>query len=308
MLLIGSMSPSKVPPSFLQRLDEAILQRVAVGIIGRDEEPFLAELLHQFRRDRAGIHRRRVADPEHVPLAVGAGDRVGMAARHDVEDLLLVGHLRHRIGDAGVDVADDGVDVVAVDQLARLLHAGADVVGRILDQELNLAAQNAALLVDFGLGVFGAVDLALRQRRQNAGQRVDHADLDRLVGERPNDEWRADHLAGAERNRGFDERATANRGVYYCHLKPPCLLLVPHIRSRSHNIDAAALVDFTCSCMTRSSAARHRFGNWGHAQRNPCIKKDAVTAVASPPGRRLPHFGLYDKCTIGLSGLRSVRT
>ena len=107
-----------------------------------------------------------------------------MAAGHDVEDLLLVGDLRHRVGDAGVHVAEDHVDLVAVDQLARLLHAGADVVGRILDQELDLAAEDAALLVDLGLGVFGAVDLALRQRRQHAGQRIDHADLDRLLAER----------------------------------------------------------------------------------------------------------------------------
>ena len=66
---------------FLERLDEGVLQRVAVGIIGRDEEPFLAELLHQFRRDRLGVHRRRVADAEHVPFAIGAGDRVGVTAR-----------------------------------------------------------------------------------------------------------------------------------------------------------------------------------------------------------------------------------
>ena len=71
------------------------------------------------------------------------------------------------------------VDVVAIDQLVGLLHAGADVVGRILDQQLDLAAENAALLVDLGFGIFGAVDLALRQRRQDAGQRIDHADLDR---------------------------------------------------------------------------------------------------------------------------------
>ena len=98
--------------------------------------------------------------------------------------LLFIGHLRHGVGDAGIHVAEDDIDLVAVDQLARLLHAGADIVGRILDQKLDLTAENAALLIDFGVGVFGAVDLALRQRRQHAGQRIDHADLDRLVAER----------------------------------------------------------------------------------------------------------------------------
>jgi len=63
-----------------------------------------------------------------------------MAARHDVKDFLLGGHLRHRIGDAGVNVAEDYGDLVAVDQLSRLLHAGADIIGRILNQELDRTA------------------------------------------------------------------------------------------------------------------------------------------------------------------------
>jgi hypothetical protein len=191
-----------------QRLDEGILQGVAVGIVGRDKEPFLAELLDEFGRDRVGVHGRGVADAEDVPLAVGAGDRVGMAARHDVEHLLLVGDLRHRIGDAGIDVAEDHGDLVAVDQLARLLNAGADVVGGIFDQELDLTAENAALLVDFGLGIFGAVNLALRERREHAGQRVDHSNLDRLVGKRLDDEGSSNHLARANGDAGLDERTT----------------------------------------------------------------------------------------------------
>ena len=105
--------------------------------------------------------------------------------------------------------------LIAVDQLARLLHAGADVVGQILDQELDLAAQNAALLVDLGLGIFGAVDLALRQCRQDAGQRIDHADFDRLVAERVDDERRGDDLTGAERDAGFEQRATAYHRIEY---------------------------------------------------------------------------------------------
>jgi hypothetical protein len=130
-----------------------------------------------------------------------------------LEYFLLGRHLRHGIGDAGIHVAEDDGDLIAVDQLARLLHAGADVVGRILDQELDLAAQNAALLVDLGLGIFGAVDLALRQCRQHAGQRIDHADLDRLLAERGDDERRGDDLAGAERNAGLEQCATAYRRV-----------------------------------------------------------------------------------------------
>ena len=205
---------------FLERLDEGVLQRVAVGVIGRDEEPFLAELLDQFRRDRLGVHRCRVADAEHVPFAIGAGDRIGMTAGDDMEHLLFVGHLRHGVGDAGVDVADDGVDLIAVDQLARLLHAGADVVRRILDEQLDLAAENSALLVDLGLGVFGAVNLALRQRRQHAGQRIDHADLHRLIAERLDDERCADGLTGAECKACLEQGATAYGQCGIRHNRP----------------------------------------------------------------------------------------
>ena len=94
---------------------------------------------------------------------------------------------------------------------SRLLHAGADVVGRVLDQELDLTAENAALLVDFRLGVFGAVHFALRQRRQHAGERIDHADLDRLVAERADNIRRANDLARAERDAGLENRAATNR-------------------------------------------------------------------------------------------------
>ena len=92
--------------------------------------------------------------------------------------------------------------------LSRLLHAGADVVGGVLDQELDRAAENAALLVDLGLGVFGALDLALRQRRQNAGQRIDHADLHRLSPRALMMNGAPIDLTGTKDKTGLDDRAT----------------------------------------------------------------------------------------------------
>ena len=111
-----------------------------------------------------------------------------MAAGDDVQHLLLAGDLRHRDRDAGIDVADDEADLVALDQLARLLHAGADVVGGVLDQELDRPAQNAALLVDLLDGKFGADHLVLRERGINAGQRIDHSDPDRRFASGLDDE------------------------------------------------------------------------------------------------------------------------
>ena len=60
---------------------EALLQRMAEGVVGGDEEPLLAELVEQDLRHRIGLHARRIADAEDVPVAVLAGDRIGMAAR-----------------------------------------------------------------------------------------------------------------------------------------------------------------------------------------------------------------------------------
>ena len=110
-------------------------------------------------------------------------------AGNDLIDLVLAGDLRQRIRDRRVHVAIDDVDLVAVDQLQRLLHAGPDIVGRILDQQIRLAAENAAVLVDLRHRVFGALHLGLRQRRQHAGQRVDEAELYRLLAARIYYRW-----------------------------------------------------------------------------------------------------------------------
>jgi len=66
--------------------------------------------------------------------------------------------------------------LIALDQLARFLHAGADVVGRVFDQKLDRSAQNAALLVDLLGGEFGAHHFALRNRGIDSGQGINHAD------------------------------------------------------------------------------------------------------------------------------------
>ena len=134
-----------------------------------------------------------------------------MSARHDVEHFLFSGHLRHRKSDAGIHVAKDGADLIAADQLLRLFDADDDIIGGVFNKKLDRVAENAAFFVDLGLRIFGAIDLALRQRRESAGQRIDHADLDRHVGKRPHDEWRANELAGAECQSGLNECAAAHR-------------------------------------------------------------------------------------------------
>ena len=83
----------------LQIIGAGVIERVAEGVIGRDEVPFLAILGKQDIRHRIGFHPRRVADAEHIPLAILAGDRIGVAAGHDVQDLLFRGDLGDRSRD-----------------------------------------------------------------------------------------------------------------------------------------------------------------------------------------------------------------
>src|SRR6185437_10631193 len=106
----------------------------------------------------------------------------------DVEQLLLVGDLAQRQRDRRINIADHEVHAVAVDELAHLLHAGADIIGGILDQQLDGTADDAALGVDLLDRELGADDLVLRRRRIDAGQRIDHADLDRRLAARLDDE------------------------------------------------------------------------------------------------------------------------
>jgi hypothetical protein len=99
-----------------------------------------------------------------------------VTARYDVKHLLFAGDLRHRDRDAGIDVADDEAHLIAFDQFSRLLHAGADIVCRIFDQQFDRTAEDAALLVDLFGGEFCSHHLALGDRGIDARQRIDHSD------------------------------------------------------------------------------------------------------------------------------------
>src|SRR6185437_3821286 len=176
----------------LELLLESRLHRVAVSVVWRQEVPFLAELLDHRGGNGIGIHRRRVADAEGVPRAVLSGDRIGMAARDDVQDLFLAGHLGHRNRDAGIDVADNETYLIALDELARLLYACTDIIRRVFDQQLDRPAQNAALFVKLLGGEFGTDQLALRDRGIDSGERIDQPDLYWRLSPRLNDEGRRD--------------------------------------------------------------------------------------------------------------------
>ena len=120
----------------LQARLEACLQAAAERVVGGDEVPLLAVAFEQQLRHRIGFHARRVADAEHVPMALRAGDRVGVAAGHDMKYLLLEADIGHGLRQRRVDVAEQEVDLVALDQLICFLHGdGGFTAGRIFDQQ-----------------------------------------------------------------------------------------------------------------------------------------------------------------------------
>ncbi len=132
---------------------------------------------------------------------MAAGDFVGVSAGHDVELALLRGHPRHRQRHRRVDVADDEIDLIALDQLVGFLDAGGDVVGGIGDQELRLPAQNAAAPIDLLDRQPSAGDFGLGKRRVDAGERLDHSYFNRFVGQRTD----------RKRRRRFRRRPTPSR-------------------------------------------------------------------------------------------------
>ena len=109
---------------------------------------------------------------------------VGVATGNDVQYLLFSGDLGDRGGDTGIDVADHEVDLIPLDQLARLLHPGADVVGGIFHQQLDLPPEYAAPGVDLFDGELGPHHLVAGLRGIDPGERIDHADPDRRLAAR----------------------------------------------------------------------------------------------------------------------------
>ena len=98
----------------------------------------LPYFLNNSSEPRIGLHPRRVADAEDIPMAIRSGHGVGMTAGHDVQDAGFGRDVADGERHGRVDVAEEEIDLVAVDQLMRLLHRRAGVgAGGILGQELT---------------------------------------------------------------------------------------------------------------------------------------------------------------------------
>ena len=150
-----------------------------IDVVGAREHPALHLLfLHQIvdRRDRLLV--RRGAGVEHVALALLA------LVLHRIEQdrVQLLEHRQHGLARHRGPAAEHDRHLVLGDQLARLLGEQRPVRGRIDHDRFELLAEHAALLV---LLVDEHQHHVLQRGladRHGAGQRMQDADLDGVLG------------------------------------------------------------------------------------------------------------------------------
>src|ERR1700687_2597926 len=176
-----------------------------------------------------------------------------MAARYDVQHALLIADLRHGQSKGRVHVAKQEVHLVALDQLACLLHRRSCIAARrIFDEKLHLPAEDASLGVDLVDRVLAAGQLVLAGRRIGAGKWIVQTDLDHFIRTRLHDKRRR-QLQCAGRDGCLDDATAADLlcGFLSRHVRtPPMWILV------SDGIDAinAGKLDAILPLATRKGA------------------------------------------------------
>ena len=202
----------------LEQLGVRFLQRVAIRVVGRDEIPLAAELLVKRRGEARGQHVGRGADAERGPVALRAGDRIGVTAGDHVEHALFVCDLVHRQRGRRRHGAHQEVDLVLLDQLVRLLGGETGVRGVVLDHQFNLAAVDATLGIDLGKRHQRAALLAFALGGVGAGEGVMHPDLDRRFALGKAQNRRREHGRAGQRHACFHDAAAGHSDF---HIVPP---------------------------------------------------------------------------------------
>ena len=175
-------------------------------------------------------------------MTAGAGDGVGMAAGNDMQDFLLVRDLRHRERERGVRVAEQKIDLVAIDQLAGLQHGRARVAaGGILRDQLDVAAENASLRIDLFDRELTTNQFVFAKPGKGASERIVEANLHDVGGSRPQDERTCD-LCGARYKTRLQQAATvdAAAGAADDHI------ILPGNSKPTSGRRRAAFVDLVC--------------------------------------------------------------
>ena len=170
-------------PLRLQERAQDLVGRARIDVVGAEQHEALgaaAFLAHQVLDGGNRLLVRRGAGVEHVLRQLFAF----VLHRVEQQAVQFLEHRQHRLARHRGPAAEHDRDLVLRDQLARLLGEQRPVRRRVDDHGLELLAQHAALGVDL-------VDRhqrdVLQHRladRHRAGQRVQHADLDRVGGVR----------------------------------------------------------------------------------------------------------------------------
>ncbi len=142
----------------LHHLGRVGLQRRAEGIVGRQEEPVLAALLHHGAARALGQRHGVVRVLHGVGAALLVGQRRGAGTVHHEHALLLLRHLGHGQRRARVGAAEEHRQALRVDPLARLAGGDVGLVLVVGGDQLDRHAQHlAAEIVDRHLDRHGAV-------------------------------------------------------------------------------------------------------------------------------------------------------
>jgi hypothetical protein len=181
-----------------------IVSRMIVPIATKSQPAAFmrALLLHQPRQRHAHLVEVAGAARE-LELVEGLVHLAGRRHRVEVDDVLLELH-RHRGGvGGGADVRDHREDLVLVHELLRRQHRLLRVVARVLEQQLDLAAVHAALLVELvGAQHHAEADL-LAEAGDRAGEILDRAEHDLVLA----DALRLGEGGGRQRERGGECKA-----------------------------------------------------------------------------------------------------
>jgi len=134
-------------------------------------------------------------------MTIRAGHGICVTAGDDVQGLQLVRYFAERHCHCRIDVAQQEVDLVAPDQLARLLHCNAAIgARRVLCQQLRFAGENTAFRIDLVDRQLTSDLLILAELGVGAGERIVETELD-LVGSSRGDDEGSGELGYAGRSR-----------------------------------------------------------------------------------------------------------
>ncbi len=204
----------------LQVLDEGLGHVLAIGVVGADRGDLGQRPLGHDLRGAAPFHGGVRGDAEDVGVElVGGGELVRLRDGRDEDDLVLLGDDRDRGALRRGERAHEEVDVLLQDQLAGDAHRLVGIALGVAREQLDLAAEHAALGVQLVHVHLGALERGLAEERARSGEDHGEADLDRLLG-----------LGGERRRQGQSEQHGQKAQQ---HGVPPLALATRNGRRRS---------------------------------------------------------------------------